>query len=109
MAELPESLSSAGLSSEDTRLAVHIARQYFLEDKSKVAIADELGLSRFKVARLLDRARSEGIVTIKIANPDQFDRELAARLESDLGVPNVLVTGPSLPNSAPASASAAMD
>ncbi len=100
MAELPESPSSVDLSTEEVRLAVHIARQYFLEDKSKVAIADELGLSRFKVARLLDRARSEGIVTIKIANPDQFDRDLSARLASDLGVPNVLVTDPVLPTSA---------
>ncbi len=100
MAELPESPSSVDLSTEEMRLAVHIARQYFLEDKSKVAIADELGLSRFKVARLLERARSEGIVTIKIANPDQVDRDLSAQLASDLGVPNVLVTDPVLPNSA---------
>jgi DNA-binding transcriptional regulator LsrR (DeoR family) len=100
MAGSPDSLPSGDLSKEETRLAVHIARQYFLEDKSKVAIADELGMSRFKVARLLDRARSEGIVTIKIASPDLFDRDLSAQLASDLGVPNVLVADPILPGSA---------
>src|SRR6266568_3856715 len=100
MAGSPDSLPSADLSAEETRLAIHIARRYFLEDKSKVAIADELGLSRFKVARLLDRARSEGIVTIKIASPDLSDGDLSARLASDLGVPNVLVADPVLPTSA---------
>lgn len=100
MAGLPDPSPSAALSTEEARLAVHIARQYFLEDKSKVAIADELGMSRFKVARLLERARSEGIVTIKIANPDPFDRDLSARLAADLGVPNVLVADPIIPGSA---------
>jgi DNA-binding transcriptional regulator LsrR (DeoR family) len=100
MAGSPDSLPSADLSKEETRLAMHIARRYFLEDKSKVAIADELGLSRFKVARLLDRARSEGIVTIKIASPDLSDGDLSARLAADLGVPNVLVADPIHPGSA---------
>jgi len=99
MAELPEPLPSE-LSTEELRLAVHIARQYFVEDKSKVAIAAELGLSRFKVARLLDRARAEGIVTIKIASPDLFDRELSARTAQVLGIPNVLVADPVHPSSA---------
>jgi DNA-binding transcriptional regulator LsrR (DeoR family) len=94
MAELPEPSPAMDPSTEELRLAVHIARQYFLEDRSKVAIAEELGLSRFKVARLLDRARSDGIVTIKIANPDPFDRDLSARLTSKLGLSNVLVADP---------------
>ena len=99
MAELPGTPSS-DLSTEEMRLAVHIARQYFLEDKSKVAIAAELGLSRFKVARLLDRARAEGIVTIKIANPDLFDRELSVRIAELLGIRDVLVADPVHPSSA---------
>jgi DNA-binding transcriptional regulator LsrR (DeoR family) len=99
MAEPPETPPS-DLSTEELRLAVHIARQYFLEDRSKVAIAAELGLSRFKIARLLDRARAEGIVTIKIANPDLFDREMSARVAEILGIPSVLVADPVHPGSA---------
>jgi transposase len=38
-------------------LTVAIARRFYLEGKSKVEIAAELGVSRFKVARLLDAAR----------------------------------------------------
>lgn len=99
MAELPE-IPDSDLSTEELRLAVHIARQYFLEDKSKVAIAAELGLSRFKVARLLDRARAEGIVTIKIANPDLYDRDLSTRIAKVLGIRKVLVADPVHPSSA---------
>jgi DNA-binding transcriptional regulator LsrR (DeoR family) len=42
---------------------------FFIEDRSKVEIANELGLSRFRVARLLNAARDVGIVTITINEP----------------------------------------
>jgi len=35
----------------------------------QVSIAADLGISRFKVARLLEWARSEGIVRIEVAEP----------------------------------------
>ena len=38
-------------------LMASVARRYYLEGKSKIEIAEELGLSRFKVARLLETAR----------------------------------------------------
>ena len=38
-------------------LIASVARRYYLEGKSKIEIAEELGLSRFKVARLLETAR----------------------------------------------------
>ena len=40
-------------------LAARVARQYYLEGVSKVNIADRLGISRFRVARLLDWAPRE--------------------------------------------------
>jgi DNA-binding transcriptional regulator LsrR (DeoR family) len=39
-------------------LIASVARRYYLEGRSKVEIAEELVLSRFKVARLLDTARA---------------------------------------------------
>lgn len=86
------------VSADDIRLAVLIARRYFLEDKSKVAIAEELGLSRFKVARLLDRARTEGIVRIQIANPGGVDEELSNQLAAELGIRRALVADPLHPS-----------
>ncbi len=58
------------------------ARRYFLDGASKSEIAAELGISRFKVARLLDEARRDGIVRIEIGAVPEIDvvlsRELAA-------------------------------
>jgi DNA-binding transcriptional regulator LsrR (DeoR family) len=46
-----------------------IARRYYLEGRSKLAIAEELGLSRFQVARSLRKARDSGLVRISIYVP----------------------------------------
>ena len=62
-------------------LIASVARRYYLEGKSKIEIAEELGLSRFKVARLLETARDSGLVHIEIADPDMIDVDLSARLQ----------------------------
>src|SRR3954469_10347353 len=62
-------------------LTASIARRYYLEGMSKVDIADELGLSRFKVARLLDAARETGLVRIEIRHAGEIDVDLSARLQ----------------------------
>jgi DNA-binding transcriptional regulator LsrR (DeoR family) len=96
VSELDTNAGPDGLDSE-LRLAARIARMYFLEDKSKVSIASDLALSRFKVARLLDIARAEGLVTVTVRDPDTFDRDLSNRLASFLGLPQVLVADASQP------------
>src|SRR6202012_5183030 len=50
-------------------LAARVARQFYLEGVSNVDIADRLGISRFRVARLLDPARESGLVRIEIGFP----------------------------------------
>src|SRR5580704_2366903 len=62
----------AGLSADrpsEVVLAARVARQFYLEGVSKVDIADRLGISRFRVARLLDSARESGLVRIEIGLP----------------------------------------
>ena len=51
-----------GLEHERALMAA-VARAHYLEDRSRVEISDALGISRFKVARLLARAKEEGVVT----------------------------------------------
>lgn len=77
----------APLRLDDLVLAATVARRYFLQDRTKVQIAAELSLSRFKVARLLDLARESGIVRITIATPGAVDAELSVLLRErfDLG------------------------
>lgn len=62
-------------------LAASVARRYYLDGRSKIEIAEELGLSRFKVARLLEVARESGLVHIEIRHPGHIDVELSARLQ----------------------------
>ncbi len=40
-----------------------VAKAYYIEHKSKIEIAEELGISRFRVARLLAQAEDVGVVT----------------------------------------------
>ena len=44
----------------------HVARRYYVDSASKVEIAEELAISRFKVARMLEQALATGIVTITV-------------------------------------------
>src|SRR5215469_13681213 len=68
-------------------LAARVARQFYLEGVSKVDIADQLGISRFRVARLLDSARESGMVRIEIGLPGgSLDTGLSAELCSALGL-----------------------
>jgi DNA-binding transcriptional regulator LsrR (DeoR family) len=62
-------------------LTASVARRYYVDGKSKVEIADELGMSRFQVARLLDAARSSGLVRIEIADEGAIDLELSGRVQ----------------------------
>ncbi len=63
-----------------------VARSHYVDGVSKVDIAEQLGISRFKVARLLERAREEGIVTIQINDSGLPDESLAAQLREVLGI-----------------------
>src|SRR5215472_17317109 len=73
-------------------LAARVARQYYLEGVSKVDIADRLGISRFRVARLLDSARESGLVRIEIGLPGGvLDAGLSAELCSAFGLRQAFV------------------
>jgi DNA-binding transcriptional regulator LsrR (DeoR family) len=73
-------------------LTASVARRYYLDGRSKVEIAEEFSLSRFKVARLLDDARTSGLVRIEIGHPGVVDVELSARLMEALGLSHCVVT-----------------
>lgn len=72
-------------------LTASVARRYYLDGRSKVEIADELGLSRFKVARLLDAAHAGGLVRIEIADPGAIDVDLSTRLQDVFGLQHAVV------------------
>jgi DNA-binding transcriptional regulator LsrR (DeoR family) len=72
-------------------LMASVARRYYLEGRSKVEIASEFELSRFKVARLLDSARDSGMVRIEIGYPSGIDVELSGRVRDRYGLQHAVV------------------
>jgi DNA-binding transcriptional regulator LsrR (DeoR family) len=72
-------------------LMASVARRYYLEDRSKTDIADEYGLSRFKVARLIDAARDTGLVRIEIRYEGEIDVDLSARLQERYALQHSIV------------------
>jgi hypothetical protein len=71
---MPRSAASRGLKSAARQVGLRpaslarremmiVSKAYYIEHKSKVEIAEELGVSRFRVARLLAQAEECGVVT----------------------------------------------
>jgi len=83
--------SSLGAGPAESVLAATVARRFYLEGASKSEIAQELGLSRFKVARVLDHARSSGLVRIELHYEGELDLDLSVRLASHLQLRRCLV------------------
>lgn len=67
-------------------LMASVARRYYLHGDSKSDIADRVGLSRFKVARLIDRAVETGLVRIEIGWPGAIDVGVSAALQERFGL-----------------------
>ena len=63
-----------------------VARLFFEHQLTKVEIAARLGISRFRVARILDQALSEGVVRIEFRDAPAQDRDLERAIEERYGI-----------------------
>ena len=54
-----------------TERLVDVARMYYEQDRTQSEIADQYGISRPMVSKLLKEARDKGIVTIRISAPQE--------------------------------------
>ena len=72
-------------------LAATVAQRFYIDGATKTEIADDLGLSRFKVARLLNLAVAQGIVRFSIKAPLAYDSELARTLAQRFGLRRAVV------------------
>ncbi|MGG1575151.1 sugar-binding transcriptional regulator [Fictibacillus sp. NRS-1165] len=70
---------------------IEAAKLYYLLDYNQNQIAAELGISRPTVSRLLQQAKSEGIVQIKIMDPTNGIEQLASQLEEKFHLKKALV------------------
>jgi DNA-binding transcriptional regulator LsrR (DeoR family) len=72
-------------------LSATVARRYYFDGASKSDIAADLGLSRFKVARLLEQARASGLVRIELDYRGGIDLDLSVRLGTAYGLRRCVV------------------
>ncbi|MFB9682000.1 sugar-binding transcriptional regulator [Streptosporangium vulgare] len=81
----------AKMTAAERRLMATVARRFYIDDVSKVEIAKELGLSRFKIARLLEQAKSTGIVTITLRDAGYVDDVMSAQLSAHMRLREAIV------------------
>jgi len=74
--------------------ALRVSHLYFKRRLPKQEIAARLGISRFKVARLIDQALAEGLVRIDVREPIPLAAELGRRLEHERRLELALVVRP---------------
>jgi DNA-binding transcriptional regulator LsrR (DeoR family) len=69
-----------------TTLAAQVARLFFERQLTKTEIASRLGISRFRVARLIDQALADGVVRIEFRDAPDQDLALARAVEERFGL-----------------------
>src|SRR5699024_11443395 len=84
------------------RFLAQLARDHYLEGRSKVEIGKANGLSRFQVARLLTEAVDTGVVTITIEADSGEEDGADERIASALGLSSDVIVD--IPDDADASA-----
>jgi DNA-binding transcriptional regulator LsrR (DeoR family) len=77
---------------DDLALAAVVAEKHYLGGLSKTEIGEQLFLSRFKVARLLDVAVERGIVKFTINLGGDTNADLADKVRAALRLKHVIVT-----------------
>jgi len=77
--------------SDSSLLAVQVARLFFERQLTKTEIAKRLGISRFRVARVIDQALAEGLVTIQFRDPLPLQAALGRAIEERFGLDLCLV------------------
>jgi len=70
---------------------IEAARMYYVYDYNQSVIAEKLGVSRPTVSRLLELAKREGIVEIKVIDPEEDSIHLTKELEKKYGLEKVLL------------------
>lgn len=83
--------SLGGENAEDMVVMAQVARRHYVGGQSKVRIAQDLDLSRFKVARLIRASLETGIVRFEISTVDHINLGLSVRLKDEFDLNQCLV------------------
>lgn len=78
-----------GLDLARHQFLAEVASAYYVEDKTQSEIAQELGVSRSSVSRLLTEARDRGIIDITIRWPHASASDLSLQIQKYFGIEEV--------------------
>ncbi len=76
---------------DEKQLMFEAATLYYKQNHTQQEIADLLGLSRQTVSRLINDAVREGIVDIKVLNPETERKELSAAITKEFGIKEAVI------------------
>ena len=86
-----ESIMGENMDQEKLRMLIKAAKMYYQEDYNQQEIANQLGVSRPTVSRLLQQAKEEGIVRIEIVDPSLRLDKLSKTLKERYQMKKVLI------------------
>ena len=72
-------------------LAATVCHRFYVDGESKSKIADDLNMSRFEVARLLEYSVAQGIIRFEISTPGAFDAVLSEQVRMILRLRRAIV------------------
>lgn len=79
---------------EQQSLLVYVALQNLQHDRSTLEISEELGISRFKVGRMVNQARDSGLIEVVSKISPLIDIDLSWKLRDAFGLKDALVVIP---------------
>jgi len=80
-----------GAGPSDYDVLMRVARRYYEDEATQAEIAEEEGLSRIKVGRLLRQAREEGVVDVRIQVHPSVAEDLEGKLKDRFGIKAALI------------------
>ena len=70
---------------------IKICYLYYFEGQTQQEISSAFGISRFKVSRLLKKARQDGLVTVQIKGPNGDLAEKEIKLAQKYGIKQTII------------------
>jgi DNA-binding transcriptional regulator LsrR (DeoR family) len=70
----------------DKKLLSRVCRMYYIDNLTQQAIGERLGISRMRIARLLEKARTQGFVEITLKFGSMELAELEGEIEATFGI-----------------------
>ena len=83
-------MAELNIGPEELMRIAFVAQQHYVLGRTRIEIAQDLGLSRFKVGRMLDDAIAHGVVKFEISTPGPLDLDVSLKLKDKFGLKHAL-------------------